>query len=156
MVVCKCINILNGLKHMAVLSEQASTGTIAISTFCFFGKLSMADRYNLPCTPLNTLSHLSLVFRRCKLNVCWTNPPLEVDWKQIGTKFIVYSSNNNKLTHSAPPSTATLSKLSRLGHIHVLYMLYLPSKIWTTMAYHAGLLLTRYCRKRDRLPSGLV
>ena len=75
---------------------------------------------------------------------------------KIKTEFVVYSSNNNKITHSAPPSTATLSKLSHLGHIHVLYTLYLPSKIWTTMAYHAGLLLTRYCQKRDHLPSGLM
>ena len=106
----------------------------------------MANRYNLFCTPLKCPFALEFGLGRCKLNVLWTNPPMEVDWKQFGTEFTVISSSNNKITHSAPSSTATLSKLSCLGHIHVLYILYLPSKIWTTMAYHAGL-LTSYCQK---------
>ena len=37
-------------------------------------------------------------------------------WRWIGTEFIVYSSNNDKLRMVTPPRTASLSKLSRLGH----------------------------------------
>ena len=45
MVVCKCINILNGLKHMAVLSEQAST--VATSTI-FWQIVDGRPLYNIP------------------------------------------------------------------------------------------------------------
>ena len=45
---------------------------------------------------------------RCKLNAHWTNPPLEVDWNRIRAEFIVYSSNNNKITHSYAPTNSNI------------------------------------------------
>ena len=41
---------------------------------------------------------------------------MEVDWKRIGTEFIVYLLNNNKIAHSYALRTAALPKPSHLGH----------------------------------------
>ena len=100
--------------------------------------------------------HTWIRFGRCAFDAHQVNPPQEVDWNQIATEFIVYSSNNDKSRTVTPPWTATLSKLSRLGrHTRCIrrprYELW-----WPIMAYHAGTLLTRCCRKIDRLSSGLV
>ena len=90
---------------------------------------------------------------RCALDAHQVNPPLEVDWNQMRTEFIVCSLNNDKLMHSYAPLNSNIVEALHLRPPHTLY---LWSKIQTTMAYHAGTLLTRSCRQRDRLPSGLV
>ena len=90
---------------------------------------------------------------RCALDVHRVNPPLEVDWDRIGTEFIVHSLNNDKITHGYAPMNSNIVEGLRLRPPHTLY---LQPKIRTTMAYHAGMLLTRCCRQRDRLPSGLM
>ena len=73
------------------------------------------------------------------------HPPQEVDWNRIATEFIVYSLNNDKITHGYAPMNSNIVEAfaSRPP-----YTLYLPSKIRTLMAYHAGTLLTRCCRKK--------
>ena len=78
-------------------------------------------------------------------------------WRWIGRNRIhclSYSPNNDKITRCyAPLNSNIVEALPRLRPPHTLY---LPSKIRTTMAYHAGTLLIRCCRQRDRLPSGLL
>ena len=92
-------------------------------------------------------------FGRCAFDAHRVSPLLEVDWNRIRTEFIVYSSNNDKITHGYAPMNSNIVEAfaSRPP-----YTLYSSSKIRTTMAYHAGTPLTRCCRKRDRLPSGLM
>ena len=67
----------------------------------------------------------------CALNQNW-----------IGTEFIVYSLNNNKITHSYILMNSSIIKafVSRPP-----YTLYSLSKIQTMMVYHAGTLMTRCC-----------
>ena len=47
-------------------------------------------------------------FGRCALDAQRVNPPLEVDWNRIGTEFIVYSSNNDKITHGYAPTNSNI------------------------------------------------
>ena len=92
-------------------------------------------------TKFNThLMHILAAFtlefglRQCELNTHWTNPPLEVDWNRIGTEFIVFSLNDNKIMHSyAPPPMG--SNMSNFSLHRPQYMLYLLSKIlwWPIM-----------------------
>ena len=68
-------------------------------------------------------------------------------WRWIGTEWnwiIVYSSNNNKITHSYTPTNSNIVEAfaSRPPYTH-----YSPSKIQTMMACHAGMVLTRCCQK---------
>ena len=99
------------------------------------------------------VSTLESSLERCALDTHRVNPPLEVDWNRIGTEFIVYSSNNDKITHCYSPLN---SNIVEALHLRPPQTLHLPSKIQTTMVCHAGKLLTRCCRQRNRLPSGLV
>ena len=51
------------------------------------------------------------------------NPLLEVDWKQIGTEFIVYSSNNDKIMHGYAPLNSNIvnALCLRPPHRHVVF-----------------------------------
>ena len=97
--------------------------------------------------------HTWIRFGWCAFDVHRVNPLLEVDWNRIGTEFIVYSSNNDKIMHGYALKNSNIVEAfaSRPP-----YTLYLPSKVRTMMAYHAWTPLTRCCWKRDHLPSGLV
>ena len=70
---------------------------------------------------------------RCAFDAHRVNPPQEVDWNRIATEFIVYSSNNDKITHGYAPMNSNIVEAfaSRPP-----YALYSPSKIRTMMAYH--------------------
>ena len=63
---------------------------------------------------------------QCALDAHQVNPPLEV---RIGTEFIVYSSNNDKIMHGYTPLNSNIVKALRLRPPQTLY---LPSKIRTT------------------------
>ena len=109
-------------------------------------------------TKFNThLMHILAAFtlefglRQCELNTHWTNPPLEVDWNRIGTEFIVFSSNDNKIMHSyeplpPPPWAATCQSFRFIGHNTC--CIRCPRYTCTMMAYHARMLLTRCCQKK--------
>ena len=73
----------------------------------------------------------------CVLNQSISGGGLEPYRNGICCLFIKKQWNHAQLH---PSRTAALSK---------------PLKIWTKMAYHAGMLLTKCCQKWDRLPSGL-
>ena len=112
-------------------------------------RIQCASNTHLSCSNLSG-------FGRCASGQSTSGGGLEPNRNRIRclfTEFIVYSSNNDKITHGYTPMNSNIVEAftSRPP-----YTLYSPSKIQTMMAYHAGTLLTRCCRKRDRLPSGLV
>ena len=73
-------------------------------------------------------------------------------WRWIGTESELNSLPihriDNKITYSYAPTNGNVVKAFGFRPT---YTLYSPSKIWTTMAYHAGMLLTRSCRNKRQL-----
>ena len=62
--------------------------------------LDPRSKFNVHRMHIRRVHTSNLVFRQCVLDAHWVNPPLEVDWNQIGTKLIfVYSLNNSKIMH---------------------------------------------------------
>ena len=104
---------------MDVVSAQVGVAGVLCCVLCcvlwslkaFSHKTQEANSMHIECAFV--VFKLESGFGRCALDAHRVNPLLEVDWNQIRTEFIVYSSNNNKITHSYTPMN---SNTLRLGH----------------------------------------